>query len=181
MKKVFLDIGACQGESVRFFKEHYPQAPEFEIWCIEPLSVNCKIIKEAHGGVNVVEAAAWTFDGEVKLYLGKHPKNSTMFGDKTTGRVDQRAYVVVRCIDIAEFMVEHFTAQDEIWMKLNVEGAEYGIIAHLCEKGLLPWINKLFVMWHARKIPSLQARHAEVERLVPNAIPLWRKKAILPL
>jgi hypothetical protein len=66
-------------------------------------------------------------------------------------------------------------------MKLNVEGAEYGIIAHLAANGLLPWIDKLWVMWHARKIPSLQARHNEVVRLVPNAVPLWRKKAILPL
>lgn len=178
MSKVFLDVGAYDGASVRFFRQHHKEARKFNIHCFEPHPESLVELRKVEN-VTVIPAAAWVYDGTAPLYLGK-PKGATLFKDKTTN-VDASQFVVVPCVDIARYMKEHFKRSDEIWMKLNVEGAEYAIIRHLNNEGLLPWIHRLYLTWHAYKIPSLADVHDEVAALVPNAITTWRKRSICPL
>jgi len=179
MRKIFLDVGAADGSSVRFFRGYYPEAYKFEIYCFEPLPDNVALLNLITDIV-VIPAAAWGCDGQELLYIGKY-KAGTMFSDKLTGQVDPDNFVQVPTIDFAKFVKAHFDREDEIWLKLNVEGAEYEIISHLHEHDLIDWFDRIYVRWHAYKIPSLQKEHDRVAAMVPNAVPIWRKKEMLPL
>jgi len=179
MKRVFLDVGAANGSSVTFFRQNHPESKEFEIHCFEPLPENLIGLKKIRG-LTIVPAAAWTMNGKATLYVGK-AKSSSMYSDKTTGRVCKENHIEVDTIDVAEYILEHFSKDDEIWLKMNTEGGEYETVPHLHRAGLIPWFDRMYIKWHARKIPSLEHLDKEVRKLVPGVISLWRKEKILPL
>ena len=181
MRRVFLDVGAYDGASVRFFRDNCREADQFEIFCFEPLPLNVEKLARIPN-ITIVPKAAWSSEGSRILFVGgKKEKGSTLFPDKSTGLIDVSNAQEVRTFDFAQYVQEHFEESDELWLKLNVEGAEYEIIPHLKRHGLLSWFNRIYVMWHAYKIPSLQARHDAVVAMVPEAICVWRKKTITPL
>ena len=179
MKRVFLDVGAASGMSVSFFRKNHPESDQFEIHCFEPLPENIERLKRV-SNITVIPAAAWISNGKTILYVGK-AKSSSMYSDKTTGRVSKKNGLEVDTIDLAEYILEHFDKEDEIWLKMNTEGAEYVTVTHLHAAGLIEWFDRMYIKWHARKIPSLESADKEVRKLVPTAIALWRKEKILPL
>jgi FkbM family methyltransferase len=179
MRKIFLDVGAAAGSSVKFFRESHTEAYKFEIFCFEPLPDNIEALKHVPC-ITVVPYAAWDSDGTDVLYLGKY-KSGTMYSDKITGEVDPDNFIEIPTIDFAEYIKEHFKKEDEIWLKLNVEGAEYDIVPHLYKNGLIDWFDRMYIRWHNHKIPSVQKKHEEVRAMVPTAMNLWRKAHMVPL
>ena len=87
-----------------------------------------------------------------------------MYPEKITGHVNRNTHYKVPCIDIAKF-VEQFKGS-YIVMKLNVEGAEYNIIPHLKNEGLIDWISKFYVQWHWDKIGITKAEHERIAGMI---------------
>jgi FkbM family methyltransferase len=172
-RKIFLDVGAWQGNSVSFFREYFLEASEFEIFCFDPLPENIEALKLI-SDIHIIEAAAWSSNGEENLYLGAS-QGVSMYADKKTGYVDPENKIIVHTIDFAEFIILNFNKEDEIWLKLNVEGAEYEIIPHLYKNNLIDWFDRIYVKWHSEKIPSLQVVDKEVRAMVPYVITNWRE------
>lgn len=56
----------------------------------------------------------------------------------------------VPCIDLGNFIKTHFTPDDNIIVKLDIEGAEYDVIGSLIKNDVLKYINFLAVEWHSR-------------------------------
>lgn len=171
-RKIFLDVGAWQGNSVSFFREHFSEASEFEIFCFDPLPENIDVLKTIPG-IHVIGAAVWSSNGEAYLYLGAS-QGVSMYPDKKTGYVDPENKIIVPTIDFAEFIISNFNKEDEIWLKLNAEGAEYEIIPHLYENNLIDWFDRIYIKWHSEKIPSLQIIDKKVRAMVPYVITNWR-------
>lgn len=178
MRRIFLDVGAAAGESVVFFREHHPEAEQFEIFCFEPHPDNIAFLKKIHD-ITLIKACVWVNNNDVEMRFGKL-KSGSVYADKSTGRLSSQ--VTVPAIDIAEFIKENFTKDDEIWLKMNVEGAEYVVIPHLKEHNLLEWVDRMYVKWHVSKIPSVtREEHNIVEKMVPGCFNKWRCEEILPL
>ena len=57
-------------------------------------------------------------------------------------------------IDIVEF-IKTLPKHSELWVKMDIEGGEYNIINHLHKNDCLKFIDKLFIEWHYKKIPSI--------------------------
>lgn len=69
----------------------------------------------------------------------------------------------------------------EVWMKLNVEGAELDILTDLMDTGAIRRINYLLVMWDARKIPEIAPRMEEVRaRLATYTRPIVTDSRDIP-
>jgi FkbM family methyltransferase len=179
MKKIFFDVGAATGMSIEFFKKNYSKADEFEIYSFEPFPENLKELRKIPD-IHVIPCAAWSSDTEIELFIGK-AKSGTMYSDKTTGKVDPNNSIIVQGIDFAKFVKEVANEDDELWLKMNAEGAEYEIIPHLHRKGMIDWFNRTYIRWHSTKIPSVEYIHAEVKAMVPNNNNVWRKTSIIPL
>lgn len=168
MRKIFLDIGAYIGDSVDFFLRHHPLSEDFEIFSFECDKRNLSILKSKALPTKVIEAAAWSSGGVKHYYFGKDDGGS-LYPDKKTGGVHPRQYYPVRTIDLARFIKINFHSDDYIILKLNCEGAEYEIIPHLKNKGVLDWVNLLFVQWHYGKIPSItKEKHEEASGMKKN-------------
>lgn len=67
----------------------------------------------------------------------------------------------VRLVSASDFMAEcHITFVD--LMKINIEGAEYDLLDHLIDSGLVAQIGNLQVQFHAF-VPAAQARRAQLQ------------------
>lgn len=68
-------------------------------------------------------------------------------GVKSIGRFDTT--IEVECIDFSAWIKQHYWDTDYIVLKLDIEGAEYQVLQHMFDTGVLSWINQLYVEWHA--------------------------------
>jgi len=130
-KQIFLDCGAYTGISIDFFNKYYPNAISFEKHSFECLPDNIKELKKRNTIVH--EYAAWSSNGTHKLYTGLHESGS-LYKEKTTGNLNPNNYIIVKTIDLAQFIINNFKKDDYIIIKLNIEGAEYEVIPHLKKK-----------------------------------------------
>lgn len=167
---VFLDIGAHIGESSDFFLKHYPEARAI---CFEPLPANCKILRDK--GYEVIEAAAWISFGMIDFYYGL-PESGSLYSSKKTGGIDPDKFITVNAVDIADYIKTNFKKSDTIVIKMNCEGAEYNIIPHLRNHGLLSWIDKFYVQWHYNKIGVSKQTHDKISNMIESSA--W--KAMFP-
>ena len=164
---VFIDIGAWDGTSAEFFLRTHPQARSFNIYSFECDKRNIQTIIKKRLPVFLIEGAAWVKNGIAKYYYG-NDDGGTLYKSKKTGNINPNNFYEVPCFDIAEFIKTKFIKTDNIIIKLNCEGAEYGIIPHLKKAGLIDWIDKWFVQWHYRKIGMTEADHNNVVKMIPG-------------
>ena len=158
--KIFIDIGAHKGESCDMFLK---KRPNFKVVCFEPDPRNQKIIEKK--GYPLMKGAAWIFDGQIKLYTGLQESNS-VYSTKTTGGISKDRFLLVRCFDLAKYIRNNYTKEDYIIIKMNCEGAEYNLIPHLKDKGLLDWVNTWYVQWHWNKIGISELKHNVISRMI---------------
>ena len=64
--------------------------------------------------------------------------------DKNHARYDFR----VRVVDIPAWIESSFSMQDYVILKMDVEGAEHGILEQLVKRGVLPLIDVLAIECH---------------------------------
>ena len=173
MRKALVDVGSYNATTTRTFRKWWPNGNSYEVYCFEP----DKRYRKRPRNATTYDAAAWTFDGEIDLYIGL-PESSSIMRDKATGKLDYSHPVKVLCIDFAKWLKATFKPGDEVIVKLNVEGAEYAILRHLIDTKAIKLISRLFVEWHWYKMIGMtESDHLEVvERLRASGIdpqPIW--------
>jgi hypothetical protein len=78
---------------------------------------------------------------------------STLYLEKFDRKINQDLYNEVDSIDLSDFIKNNFTPEDYIILKLDIEGAEYDVLYHLAQTGVLSYINELWGEWHLDKFP----------------------------
>ncbi len=159
--KIFIDCGAWTGASVDFFNRHYPNAKEFKIHSFECLPENLPELKKRDTIVH--SEAVWTSKGFHRFYRGQS-ESGTLYREKTTGNVSSLDFIEVKTIDIVPFIKKF--KNDYVVMKLNIEGAEYDIIPHMRDNGVLGLVNEWFIQWHWKKVGLSLEKHREVSQMI---------------
>ena len=171
MRKIFLDIGAYDGNDSKWFLENNPEGKVFAFECDKR---NVEAIKKRGLDIRLIEAAAWIYDGEVEYYYG-NPDGGTLLSCKKTGGINPFNYYSVPCIDFAKFMKDNFIKADHITIKMNCEGSEYQLINHIKRTNLIEWVDKWYVDWHYHKIGMKESEHNDIAKLIKNnRWPLWK-------
>jgi FkbM family methyltransferase len=131
-----LDCGANIGMSVRYLKEHFPQAT---VIAFEPDEQNYKLLHRNAGalpGVTLRKEAVWTQDTELSF-----ASDGTM-GSKISGEGGGNIQKVkaVRLRDFLDRPVD--------FLKIDIEGAEYEVMKDIADK--LANVRYLFLEYHGR-------------------------------
>jgi FkbM family methyltransferase len=160
-KKILVDIGGHQGETITRFYREVDDAAHWEIHCFEPDATNAEYIHKTYSQVpnlTVYPAAMWTQDGSMPLYVGSahDGEGSTLLAGKQTGAVNYNSPVWARTLDITKWLGQH--PADYTVVKMNIEGAEYELLPHLAETGALAKIDELYVQTHAAKFQGDKRR-----------------------
>jgi FkbM family methyltransferase len=159
--KVFLDVGAHLGESLHAVRD--PKYAFHRIYCFEPAS-SCWPALEAISDprVTVCRFGLWDRTTEQPLYAAGGI-GASLFADKFRSPPPEEPARFVRASD---WFREHLRPDDEIFLKLNCEGAEADIVEDLLSSGELARVRSVMIDPDVRKVPSQAHREAELrERL----------------
>lgn len=155
MRKVYIDLGAHKGDTVKAFKGTDEYSSDFELFAFEP-NPNSKIHKKAEKhGVTVFQKAAWIEDGTMPFYTNpKHLacQGGTLLKEKTSGGLDKKHPLMVETVDIGKWIKNNFEPTDTIILKMDIEGAEYKVLRKMVEDGSIAYVNKLYIETHYNRI-----------------------------
>jgi FkbM family methyltransferase len=150
--KVFLDIGAHDGETLQVVTD--PRWGFDRIYSFEPAPL-CWPKLEALATVATVVCrfGLWDKDATVPLFNpGYVGASVSVDKDVEVGT----ASVECEFRDAAEWFKHNLSPNDEVWAKINVEGAEAELVQRLAETGTLALVDHLLIHFDVRKVPSKQ-------------------------
>ncbi len=155
--KVFLDVGAHTGESLHAVRD--PKYGFDRIYCFEPAS-SCWPALEAvrDPRVTVCRFGLWDKTSEQPLY-DAGGIGASLFADKFKTRP---ADEVARFVRATEWFRASLGAGDEIFLKLNCEGAEFDIVEDLLDSGEFARVRSAMIDPDVRKVPSRAHREREL-------------------
>lgn len=161
--KVFLDIGAHEGETLQVVRD--PEWGFDRIVCFEPAPV-CwqKIDALADARVELCKFGLWKEDATIPLH------NPGQIGASMSADKDEVTDVIPCDFrDASRWFAGNLSDGDEVYAKINAEGAEVDIIVNLATAGELRRIDHLLVHFDLRKIPSLRDREPAIRALLEAA------------
>lgn len=158
MAKVLVDIGAHLGETLEVALD---ERWGFDrIFCFEP-APSCWSSLEALADdrVTINRFGLWKHDDSLLLY-NPGEIGASIFASKDTPTHS----VEVTLRDAASWFRENLTADDEIFVKVNCEGAECDILDELMDENELDKVDVMLVHFDVRKVPELTEREADTRR-----------------
>lgn len=154
MKNIFLDCGAHKGESALMFLKRFKNSDIFVIHSFECNPSSIEKFKSVHKGndkITLHEKAVWTHSAGLSFYLGESSGCSTI-KSKRSGNLDKNNPIFVESLSLSEFIKNNFDIEDNIILKIDIEGAEYEVLQDLIDTGTIKYIKQLFGEWHQHKI-----------------------------
>ncbi|HOX08441.1 MAG TPA: FkbM family methyltransferase [Planctomycetota bacterium] len=153
-KRYFIDCGAHIGESIVRAKELYGQdtcVVAFE--AVPYLAHQLARLWKDDDSVIVHNALVWTDDGIKDLHISTEwSDGSSAYASKTCGGVGKGPSIGVPSIDLSRWLRESFDSHDEVILKLDIEGAEYEVLAKMIREGSIGIVKKLCGELHDGKI-----------------------------
>lgn len=167
-RSIYLDFGANAGDTIA---AQLSSCQTDFCWGFEPNPRLVASLRERFkdAPVEIVEAAAWTSDTVLPLYLG-HPLSSTLMSGKVPLEnypqfvIDYSQSVHVAAIDTSRWISEHIGEGDVVIVKMDIEGAEYEVLPSLIESGAVERIAELRCEFHPERFPQHAGRHDELVR-----------------
>lgn len=155
MRKIFLDCGANRGQSIVGAKKQF--GSDVEVYSFEAVPILYdKLIEKWNNDpkVHLYNNAVWDKEDIVKIYISTEWSDaSTLYLEKSDRKIDKDLYSEVKSINLSKFIENNFNIDDYIILKLDIEGAEYDVLYHLAQTGVLSYINELWGEWHLDKFP----------------------------
>ena len=161
-RKIFIDGGANHGQSLALFAECESMSGEFDIYSFEP---NPNLHPDIEGVIRkyyrsnrhaeLLKYGLWNNNGI--LEFKQQPLNfdqgrgwgSSFMEGKSTLRVFEK--VDVNVTDLSNFVAKHVQQCDFLFLKLDVEGAEYRILDKMFSDDTIKLIDALAVEFHDDK------------------------------
>jgi FkbM family methyltransferase len=165
MKNILIDCGAHLGQTIDCFKlSNAYKNKKWEIYSFEAITDLSKIIFKKHPDINIINKAVWINDGTINFFQTKIKKNyiknenllhgqgSSLMVEKKSGDLDIENPINIECIDLSNWIKTNFSINDNIWLKIDIEGAEYEVLKNLIDTNIITYIKKLFIEFHYEKI-----------------------------
>lgn len=161
--KIFVDVGAHIGETVKAVTD---SAYAFDrIECFEPVLQCCEVLKRIDDPrIRVHRFGLWDRTCEHAIYDPGH-LGASLFADARGAS----ATVTASFCRASDWFRENLSKFDEVYLKLNCEGAECDILDDLLASGEIRKVKATLVHFDVRKIPSQRHREVETRRRLHEA------------
>ena len=165
MAKVFIDVGGYHGDSALAALD--PQFGFDVVFCFEPVrSCFNEIVKRIdHPKLRVFNAGLLDRTERLPIYHAGSMGGSVYADAPVTGGEAE----ICEFREAADFFRKEIQQMDQVWMKLNCEGAEADIMLSLMKSGEARKLTEVLLDLDAKKIPSAQDKLARLETLLPDA------------
>lgn len=172
MNNIYIDCGANLGQGYERLKSLGRISPDSKIYMFEPLKNAYEHLKNTYPLAIVYNNAAWIENTDITLEIetahidgvndAGHASN--IIGDKYEFEKSSNIgwkKEIVKTIDLTEFIINNFTKQDNIFIKFNIEGAEYEILDKLINTKIYEYIKTMKIDFHDHL-------RSDKEKLRPN-------------
>lgn len=159
--KIFIDLGAYDGDTILKAKRKFKDINKFIGFEPAP-DTYMKLLKRVGSFTEAHNKAASTRNGLLKLYTSEEQMGHSLISSKRNVGKD---YIEVVAIDFVSFL-DQFEDEDEIILKVDIEGAEYDLFRKLIDSPKIKLIKKIYCEWHAHKIGMSKEEHNEVVKLL---------------
>lgn len=157
MKKVFIDAGAYNGDTLREFfgwRQLLGDPNEFEIYAFEPnpnMQKALEDIASQHKNIEYIPKAVWVADEPIQFAVDttETPLGSTVMPGKTN-IWDNFGHVEVQGFDFSEWLKQFI--DDEVIIKMDIEGAEFPVLEKMIIDKTIFIPKKLMVEFHPNKV-----------------------------
>jgi FkbM family methyltransferase len=147
---VFIDGGAHLGETVEAFEKStlFSKHP----WSIVSFEPNPELVPQlpVRPYLKVHEAALWTKDEDLDF---RFSEDMTLGGSvvKTVVKLPQMKTVKVHAIDFSTWLASEYRKDDVVYLKFDIEGAEYPVLEKMLKDGTMSLIDRLYIEFHAEQ------------------------------
>jgi hypothetical protein len=172
--KIFLDVGSNQGQTISSilepmhgFNRTFCKYAFDRIHGFEPVPELHRAVSEKYPGkqFSFYPFGLWKETCERPIY-SPGTQSGSIFADKIN--VDPAQSLMCRFVRAADWFRDHLSETDEVYVKLNCEGAEADIIDDLLDSNEYRKITSMAVAFDVNKIPSQSNREEMVKRRLQN-------------
>jgi len=168
MKKIFIDCGYNEGTVTSAFRNSL--GSDFEFYAFEANPYLYEMFKNVNPFSKLENKAVWIENTTIPFYVvtvDRHGNRtsrtgaSTLMESKAKWNMSvhkEQEIVNVEAIDFSNFIETNFSIDDQIIVKMDVEGAEYQILQKLLETGVINYINDLYVEFHDEKVTGVSKK-----------------------
>ncbi|XP_070549574.1 uncharacterized protein [Ptychodera flava] len=188
-RKILLDCGANVASTVNLFRETYPDAKDYIIHSFEIDAglapyfayyrdkghiLHCPVgVADKNGNMTAYNEGVW-FPGKKNAGRDMQWGGGSLFvsgkegvDKEDGGRRKLSRHDVIPTVDLSQWIQRNVNKEDYVIFKLDVEGAEYGILRKMLKDGTLAWVDKFYGEYHAGQ-PTGET--AEEKKRITNAV-----------
>ena len=167
-RNIFVDVGALDGDTLDVHRRLRPDAEQYKCYAWECDKDNVATLKKWLGtygkglDVTVIDKAAWIENTSLQFQSG-----ASNAGKLVEGAAPVSGAVQVEALDLSQWIMETFRKSDFVFVKIDIEAAEFAVLPHLMDSGAIEYIDEFQIEWHdwgAFKSQEHTAQRAEIER-----------------
>lgn len=168
--KIFLDVGSNEGQSLDALLDLRPRSKRIvcryafdRIYGFEPVPELHRALAQKFRDprFTINNFGLWKETCEQPIY-SPGTQSGSLFVDKFN--VDPEHHTTCKFVRASDWFRENLSDQDEIYVKLNCEGAEIDILEDLLDSDEYRKITSIGVTFDVRKIPSQVHREIELKQ-----------------
>jgi FkbM family methyltransferase len=157
---VFVDCGAHEGETILAFENStlFKKHP----WSMVSFEPNPLLFPRLpqRPFLSTLEEAVWTKDEELVLSFSEQ---DTLGGSVVPTFIPSGDVktVEVEAIDFGRWLERNYTKKDVVYVKFDIEGAEYPVLEQMLKDGTMTLVDRLYIefhgaqqLWAANALPS---------------------------
>jgi len=163
MKKIFIDVGAYDGDTIEQFLNWgklVDNPSEYKIYAFEPNPNMLPELRKKVGNIEIIESAAWVDDNgtEFAVDTTETPIGSTVMSSKKN-IWDNFEKIKVATIDFSNWLKQF--KGDHVVIKMDIEGAEFPVLRKMIDDGTITIADKIFVEFHPNKVQDYTSTDKE--------------------
>jgi len=145
---VFVDGGAHLGETVLSFEKS--KLASKHAWSIVSFEPNPELAPQIPKRPNLVvrQEAIWTKDEDLVFRFSEHETLGGSVVDSVVQLPEMKS-VTVHAIDFGQWLKRSYRKEDVVYLKLDIEGAEYPVLEQMLRDGTMSLVDRLYIEFHA--------------------------------
>ena len=150
---MYVEWGANSGRwTDRMMKRATEQGKVARCFMFEPQTFlvegATRTVAERHN-CTLVPKVVWKEADEFEFYMQSRYSiaSSVIEGGYTTS--NRTTKIKVQSVDAAQWLVENVKPSDYIYLRMDIEGAEYTVLSHMLLKGVACWLDVIELEMHA--------------------------------
>jgi FkbM family methyltransferase len=151
--KIFLDIGAHQGGTLAIIR--HPRYKFDRIYCFEPVKENHIHLNRLRDNNEKIILNKFGFLSETcerRLY-NPGSTGASIFVEKPVGKIINRIEIC-KFIKASDWFRDNLKKEDEVFAKINIEGAEVEVLNDLLDSGEYHKLKKVMLTFDVMKVPG---------------------------